>query len=261
MTATGGPAPAPAPSLTSGALQSNPSCKPMLELLLVEPQERLIGRVVNDLAVEGYRLRHLRNGLSALLALRDQPWPLAILLANDLPDVSGLEVCRSLRAFGYGGHLLLLLHHEQAGQRVAGLDAGADGVLETPFRADELAAMLRAQTRRFSMERPAPGGLDWIAAIGGGSRQAPLPRARQNPLTPREQDVLEQMVLGLGNAEIADRLFLSNETVKTHVRNLMGKLKARHRTQAVVVALQNGYCQLPEAGSGPSDRPKLVGWS
>lgn len=231
-------------------------------VLLVTSRQDLARHLLKGMSDQGYSLCHLPDGLSALLALRDQPWPMAIVLASELPDVSGLEVCSSLRSFGYRGHLLLLLRAGQRGEKVAGFDAGADDVIDETAGADEMAARLRARNRRLTMGRrdgfspapmaplPEPARTWEAAAMGPG---------RDNPLTPREQEVLEQMVLGLGNGEIAERLFLSLETVKTHVRNLMGKLKARHRTQAVIVALQSGYCLLPAGRLGPSIRPNRVG--
>ena len=244
---------------SSGGSSDGP---PGRDVLLVEAQPGPARGLLQGLADEGYSIRHLRDGLSTLLALRATPWPAAILLASDLPDVGGLDVCRSLRGFGYRGHVLLMLPSSQAGERVAGLDAGADDVIVKPASLDELSARLRARDRNCSLcraqqdPRPAAGPGDLQDQPGRRAREA----AGENPLTRREQDVLEQMALGLGNAEIAERLFLSHETVKTHVRNLMGKLKARHRTQAVVVALQNGYCLLPEPLISASGRPKRVGW-
>jgi len=231
------------------------------ELLLVESHEQQALGLIKGLSDQGYNLRHLRDGRSTLLALRETPWPTAILIANDLPDLSGFEICRSLRGFGYGGHLLLMVEADQSGLLIAALDSGADDVISKLTGADELSALLRAKNRRCLVCNPnqstKPGhGSDTelvqptvVTRADGGA----------NPLTPREQDVLEQMVLGLGNHEIAEVLFLSLETVKTHVRNVMGKLKARHRTQAVIMALQSGYCLLPPGVPGSSTRPNRVG--
>lgn len=64
---------------------------------------------------------------------------------------------------------------------------------------------------------------------------------RSAKLTEREADVLRLMARGLSNAEIATELYVSQETVKTHVGNLLSKLTARHRTQAVIAAYESGF--------------------
>lgn len=230
------------------------------DLLLVESKEEQARHLIRELSDQGYNLRHRRDGRSALLALRELPWPTAILVDSDLPDISGFEVCRILRGFGYKGQLLLLVEADQTGLVVAGLDAGADDVIINPPEADELSARLRAKNRRCLVCSPTQSPKPEPASSHERDQPALVSKsaAGRNPLTQREQDVLEQMVLGLGNNEIAEQLFLSLETVKTHVRNVMGKLKARHRTQAVIIALQNGYCLLPGGDKGSSGRPNRV---
>ena len=231
-------------------------------LLLVMPRGPQADALLKALTLQGLRCRQRGDGLSALMALGESAWPAAILLASELPDVSGLKVCASLRHFGFQGPLLMLLPYNQGRAKVVALDAGADDVIELSTEADEIAARLRAQSRRLLADRPEAPMRPWLSdrELVQSPRTPcdPSRRLSANPLTPREQEVLEQMVLGLGNGEIADRLVVSLDTVKTHVRNLMGKLKARHRTQAVIVALQSGYCLLPACG-GMAIGPKRVG--
>lgn len=232
------------------------------DVLLVAPWELRSEALISALAQQGQKLSHRSDALSALLAIGSRSWPAAILVACQLDDASGLELCSSLRSFGYRGPLLILRQSEGSAPTVAALDAGADDVIDAHADAAEIAARLRAQSRRLALVATAPEPEPWRLQPPQSlahPRSEAGGREAQNPLTPREQEVLEQMVLGLGNNEIAERLFLSLDTVKTHVRNLMGKLKARHRTQAVIVALQSGYCLLPAGGGAPSGRPNTVG--
>lgn len=231
-------------------------------LLLVMAGSQRTAALITALERQGLRCSQRSDGLSALMAIGEATWPTAILLAYQLPDANGLKVCASLRHFGFQGPLLMLLQPEQGKARVAALDAGADDVIDPGTEPEEIAARLRAQRRRLVTDRTEMGPSPW-RSDPEEIRRPLLPcdpgrRMAANPLTPREQEVLEQMVLGLGNSEIADRLVVSLDTVKTHVRNLMGKLKARHRTQAVIVALQSGYCLLPDCG-GMASGPKRVG--
>ena len=71
-------------------------------------------------------------------------------------------------------------------------------------------------------------------------------RHLESLLTARETEVLQAIVNGACNAEIAERLNITQETVKTHVKNILHKLKARDRTQAVVIALRASLVSLPD---------------
>ena len=117
------------------------------------------------------------------------------------------------------------------------LEAGAAGFLLKRARAEELVAAIRAVAAGDSLLFPA------------SVRELALRRRRRNtyrgePLTPRELEVLTGMADGLTNAEIAARLTLGVETVRTHVAGVLRKLAARDRTQAVVTGYGTGLLEL-----------------
>jgi DNA-binding NarL/FixJ family response regulator len=115
------------------------------------------------------------------------------------------------------------------------LRAGASGFLLKRARPVQIVDAVRVVARGDSLLFPE--AVRRLAAAYG-NREAVLPGP---PLTDREGEVLGLMAEGLSNAEIAGRLVLGVETVKTHVGNVLGKLGVRDRTQAVVIAYRSGF--------------------
>lgn len=118
---------------------------------------------------------------------------------------------------------------------VAALRAGAIGYIRKEARLEILLDSIRAAARGQSLLDPSVV-MQELARVGKPSVE----------LTEREQEVLRQLVLGRTNHEIAERLSVSAETVKTHVGNILTKLHLAHRTQAVIYALKKGLISLDE---------------
>ncbi len=179
--------------------------------------------LVATLLVEaGYEVREAASGREAL-ALADEERPALVLLDVVLPEVSGYELCRTLRErFGETLPIIFL-----SGSRtdpldsVAGLTVGADDYIIKPFVPQELIARVRrALTRSAGLSR-----------TNG---------AAANGLTPREREVLSLLAEGLTQNEIADRLVISPNTVATHIQRILGKLDVRSRAEAVGLAYRLG---------------------
>lgn len=83
-----------------------------------------------------------------------------------------------------------------------------------------------------------------LIALESGARRRDVPDVVEEPLTPREVQVLELLAEGLANKAIAERLAISDQTVKFHVASIMGKLGASNRTEAVRRALRRGLISL-----------------
>lgn len=118
-----------------------------MRLLLVEDDPMIGASVQNGLRQEGHAVDWVRDGLAAEHALRDNPYTL-MLLDLGLPRRDGIEVLTRLRASGSTLPVLVLTARDAISDRVRGLDAGADDYLVKPFDLDELAARVRALTRR-----------------------------------------------------------------------------------------------------------------
>jgi two-component system response regulator MprA len=126
-------------------------------VLVVDDDPELRAALTRALRLDGYDVTAVSNGLKALEALPEVV-PDVLVLDLMMPYVGGLEVCRRLRAKGDRTPILVLTARDEVGDRVAGLDAGADDYLVKPFALEELRARLRALLRRSRQpdEDPAP---------------------------------------------------------------------------------------------------------
>lgn len=170
----------------------------------------------------------------------EQTRPDVVLMDIRMPVMDGIEATR--RLVGQGPRSLILTTFDLDEYVYEALRAGASGFLLKDVTAERLfdavrvvaagdALLAPAVTRRLIKEFASRGPGPMPDTAGAGALAA---------LTPRETQVLRQIAEGLSNQEIADRLVVTEQTVKTHVSRMLMKLGLRDRTQAVVLAYESG---------------------
>ncbi|MBB4986142.1 MULTISPECIES: response regulator [Streptomyces] len=159
-----------------------------------------------------------------------------------MPLMDGIEATSAvLRTVDAPPKILVVTTFENDEYVYGALRAGADGFLLKRARPAEIVHAVRLVVEGDSLLFPA--AVRELAAAHGqerGSTEARETLARAG-LTDREEDVLRLMARGLSNAEIAARLVVGTETVKSHVSAVLAKLGARDRTQAVIAAYESGF--------------------
>jgi DNA-binding NarL/FixJ family response regulator len=182
------------------------------------------------------------DGLEAIAESRRLS-PDVVLMDVRMPRMDGVEACRRLVEEA-GTKVVVLTTFDLDEHLFAAVRAGASGFLLKASRPEELAAAIRAadagnaliepkMTKRLLEEfarRPDPN-------------LTPKTPDRFSELTEREAEVLREVVRGSTNAEIADHLYISETTVKTHVNHILAKLGVRDRIQAVVLAYDHGLVE------------------
>jgi DNA-binding NarL/FixJ family response regulator len=157
-------------------------------------------------------------------------WPDVVLMDLRLRGIDGVAATRQIVAEGTG-KVLVLTTYDSDGDIVRAVEAGATGYLLKDVSRQELVRAVAAASR-------------------GETVLAPTVAARltrgQNPLTPRETEILRSVAAGRSNPEIARTLFISESTVKTHVLRIFDKLGVRNRTSAVTAAIARGILPAPE---------------
>ncbi|MBV1937195.1 response regulator transcription factor [Streptomyces sp. Qhu-G9] len=159
-----------------------------------------------------------------------------------MPLMDGIEATRAvLRTVDRPPKILVVTTFENDEYVYEALRAGADGFLLKRARPAEIVHAVRLVAEGESLLFPA--SVRQLAAEFGDGDGNPAARAalERAALTDREAEVLRLMTRGLSNAEIATRLVVGTETVKSHVSAVLAKLGARDRTQAVIAAYESGF--------------------
>ncbi len=164
--------------------------------------------------------------------------PDVILVDLMMPRKSGLEAIHEIKAIRPEVPILVLTSFAEEDKIFPAIRAGALGYLLKDSSPEQLLRAIRDVYRGEPSLHPTIA-LKMIRELDRPSNQ---PRA-ESPLTDREVEVLKLVAQGLTNQEIADRLTISEWTVRTHVRNILGKLHLANRTQATLYALREGLAK------------------
>jgi DNA-binding NarL/FixJ family response regulator len=220
-------------------------------VLLVDDQElvRTGFRLILDLEPGLEVIGEAANGEEAVQRVAELH-PDVVLMDVRMPVLDGIRATERIVAAGSASRVLILTTFDLDEYVYDALRAGASGFLLKDAPRDQLVTAVRVVaggesllappiTRRLIerfVAQPAPGGIPDVVAA----------------LSDREREVLGLLARGLSNAEIAERLFVSDATVKTHVARLLTKLGVRDRMQAVILAYESGFIRPGQSPIGSS---------
>ncbi len=214
-----------------------------ITVLIVEDQE--IARVGLKVILETtYKLNIIgvaqdgQDAVSKALTLK----PTVTLMDIGLPFMNGIEATKKIKAADESLRIIMLTTHDDDRHVFAALSAGADGYCLKEAPAQQLVMAIKAVAEGVAWLDPGIASRV-LKAISQSKDREDVEKNQSisaNILSVRELDVLRLVVDGLTNQEIADKLVLSVETVKTHMRHIMEKLAVSDRTQAAVKAMREG---------------------
>ncbi|WP_203231382.1 response regulator [Nocardioides caldifontis] len=213
----------------------------MTRVLLVDDQAlvragfRLILEAQDDLEV----VAEAADGAQAL-ALAEEHGPDVVLMDIRMPVLDGIEATRRLVASQPGSRVLVLTTFDLDEYVYDALLAGASGFLLKDVSRDELVSAVRVVAAGEALLAPTVTRRLLADFVRSRPPAAPTPSPGVAGLTAREQETLELLARGMSNAEIAARFVVSENTVKTHVGNVLMKLGLRDRVHAVVYAYEHG---------------------
>ena len=166
--------------------------------------------------------------------------PDVVLMDIRMPRSSGIEACRAMKEAAPSAKIVILTISDEEEDLFEAIRAGASGYLLKDIPLDEVADAVRAVHGGQSLINPSMAGkllteFATLARRDDGERAQELPAPR---LTEREMQVLKLVARGMNNRDIAKELFISENTVKNHVRNILEKLQIHSRMEAVMVAVR-----------------------
>lgn len=168
--------------------------------------------------------------------------PDVILMDVRMPKRSGIEACVAIKEIAPTARIIMLTVSDEEADLYDAVKNGASGYLLKDSSIDEVAQAIRVVADGQSLISPSMAIklLDEFKQMSRSDRQLPTPR-----LTERELEVLKLVAQGLNNREIAKRLFISENTVKNHVRNILEKLQLHSRMEAVMYAVREKLLDIP----------------
>ncbi|HEX4189533.1 MAG TPA: response regulator transcription factor [Marmoricola sp.] len=182
------------------------------------------------------------DGVSAV-ELVVETMPDIVLLDVRMPKRSGLEACMGIKELAPSTRIIMLTVSDEEGDLYEAVKNGASGYLLKDSSIDEVAQAIRVVAEGQSLISPSMAAklIDEFKEISRSDRESgSAPR-----LTDRELEVLRLVAKGLNNREVAKQLFISENTVKNHVRNILDKLQLHSRMEAVMYAVREKLLDIP----------------
>lgn len=211
-----------------------------IRVLLVDDQELFRRGISMVLGLEpDIDIVEAADGEDAMVKVAAAP-PDVALLDIRMPGVSGLELCGAIRAMSPSTGVIMLTSSEEESDLYSSIKNGASGYLLKDSSIEQLGEAIRLVARGQSLISPAMATklLEEFVEIS-------KPKVETPTLTPREMEVLRQVARGLSNHEIGAELFISENTVKNHIRNIFEKLQMKSRMEAVMYAVRSKLLDLP----------------
>ena len=208
----------------------------MAKILIVDDNPNYLG---DALPMYGYEVDIAKNGVEALHKLTssndsNSKFDL-VLLDVMMPKMDGWQTLKYIRNNDKIKTIpiIMITAVNEESKQIMGLKTGADDYITKPFILPNLLARIDAVLRRSSWNKK---------AINEQNINIPID-ADVEQLTKREKEVISMLAQGASNKEIADKLFVRDVTIKTHLNAIFKKLKVTNRTQAVLLAIQLGIIE------------------
>jgi DNA-binding NarL/FixJ family response regulator len=171
--------------------------------------------------------------------------PDVVLMDIRMPRSSGIEACRAMKDVAPSTKIVMLTISDEEGDLFEAIRAGASGYLLKDIPYDEVADVVRAVHDGQSLINPSMAAklLTEFAALAKREESERTERVPAPRLTDREIEVLKLVARGMNNRDIAKELFISENTVKNHVRNILEKLQIHSRMEAVMIAVRENLIE------------------
>ena len=212
-----------------------------IRLMLADDHQMLREGLRRSMLEEGFDVvGEAQDGVEAV-RLAEELLPDVILMDVSMPNCDGVEACRQVKASGSEARVVMLTMHADKEVLTNAIRAGASGYLVKDSSTSEIAEAVRMAAGGETVLSPqiAKSMLDEVRRLDQKARTE-----EERTVTKREEEVLQLIADGCSTPEVADRLYISQKTVKNHLASIYQKLDARDRTQAVLQAVRMGIVQL-----------------
>ncbi len=201
----------------------------LAKILIIDDNPKLME---DSLPMYGYEVKAATDGLMGLKILNEENDFDLILLDVVMPNLDGWEVLKAIRKDDKIASIpiIMLTSVNDANKQISGLKFGADDYIVKPFVLPNLLARIEALLRRSNWNKETKT-----------TKPLPFVDGKEiGDLTQREKEILTLVSLGNSNSQVAQKLFVREVTVKTHLNNIYRKLNVDNRVQAVLLAQQTG---------------------
>jgi DNA-binding NarL/FixJ family response regulator len=173
--------------------------------------------------------------------------PDVVLMDIRMPKTTGIEAARAMKEVAPTAKIVMLTISDEEEDLFEAIRAGASGYLLKDIPLDEVAAAVRAVHGGQSLINPSMAGkllTEFATLARRDAEEEPSKHAPAPKLTEREMEVLRLVARGMNNRDIAKELFISENTVKNHVRNILEKLQIHSRMEAVMIAVREKLIEI-----------------